>query len=788
MIKLLRLELSNVVYFKEAAVSMVKSKLTFLRGLNLDSDPATPSSNGAGKTLLMSTIPNVFYFSTPISIKKKAKKDIRAKDSTIALTFRSEDGSKYKVTQSPSRYHIEKDGEDLNITRIPLAEAMIRELFPLSEVLFYSTCYVSTQRPFPFQQDSDSSRLEHLVDMFRLDQYDKIRDYFAQKLRGLKDDEVKLSVLEQRIVGLGDKVTALQATLDAIDIKSLKVKSSKYESSIKALEAAQYEHKVELNALKTLHDVEVELDSLRATYNYKTSPDDTLKFLKSVRSEVRTYETYRSKYEQYRKLAGSINKSMKALSLPESTSEECLEQSKALTRDLAAAKTLLKSSEEKYSKYKKIVEEGKVVAEDLLHVGVDVKHGDVVDLNAELESQLSIYRTTLKLEKLLKDHDHEGGVVCPTCLSDIDLDGTRKAVRDAKKAIPRLEQRIHAQSLYRSYLDKKSKLKELDFRKPSHQKLTSAVQDLNDSIAQVTSDLDVWHQHSTYTKTLESLECPVQVEKPDTDLSIQDIDAQLDLCADIKKHLEAKSKLVQTHPTLAKLKKASTIKKVMGDTESELRELETTLSKTRKSLSVVSTKIDTYTNAQRALALHVEDLESTNSLILKLRPAVDSKRLLEVLLKAYGAKGLRTILANEICGLIETNMNHYRGLVFAEPFVFSVRASEQGLSIIVDRGNGKVSDVRSLSGAESNFFRMLFVLSVLPLLPSDRRTNFLILDEPTSHADEVSRDIFKERFLPAIQQIVPHTFIITPHESDFIEGSKEWLVKKQDGVSEVITT
>jgi len=75
---------------------------------------------------------------------------------------------------------------------------------------------------------------------------------------------------------------------------------------------------------------------------------------------------------------------------------------------------------------------------------------------------------------------------------------------------------------------------------------------------------------------------------------------------------------------------------------------------------------------------------------------------------------------------------------------------------------------------------------VLPLLPSDRRTNFLILDEPTSHADEVSREIFKERFLPAIQQIVPHTFVISPHEADYIEGSREWLVKKHNGISELI--
>jgi len=786
MIKLLKLELSNVVYFKQASVRLDRSSIVFIRGQNKDSDPANPSSNGAGKSLLMSTIPNVFYSATPLSIKKKSRKDILGKGSSVSLTFRSEDGSKYKVTQSPSKYQIVKDGEDLDITRIPLAEAMIRELFPLSEVLFYSTCFVSTQRPFPFQQDSDSARLEHLVDMFRLDQYDKIRDYFAQKLRALKDDEVKLSVLEQRVVVASDKIKALQAILDSIDSKSLKSKSEKYESTLKALESTQYEHKAELNALKTLYDVEVELDSLRAAYMYTTPPDETIAYLKSVRADVRTYETYKSKEEQYKKSSASITKSIKALKLPDRTKEECSEQSQLFTKELSSAKTRLKVSEEKSARYKKVVTDGKSVAEDLLHVGVDVKHGDVVDLKTDLESQLSIYKTTLKLEKLLKDHDHEGGVVCPTCLSDIDLEGTRKAASDAKKAIPRLEQKIHAQELYRSYLDLKVKLKEIDFRKAAHDRLSSKVKELEAALEQLGLDLDVWLQHSTYTKTLASLERPTKVATPVTDLPVQDIDSHLELCADIKKHLEAKSKLVQTHPTLARLKKASNIKKVMSSVSASLAELEVTLSKTRKSLASASMKLDNYTNTQRALALHVEDLESTNASIQKLSHSVYSKRLLELLLKAYGAKGLRTIVANEICGLIEAGMNHYRGLVFAEPFVFSVRASEQGLSIIVDRGNGKVSDVRSLSGAESNFFRMLFVLSVLPLLPSDRRTNFLILDEPTSHADEVSREIFKERFLPAIQQIVPHTFVISPHEADYIEGSREWLVKKHNGISELI--
>ena len=45
MIRLLGLELNKVVYFEHAKVPLAKSPITFIRGLNLDSDPATPSSN-----------------------------------------------------------------------------------------------------------------------------------------------------------------------------------------------------------------------------------------------------------------------------------------------------------------------------------------------------------------------------------------------------------------------------------------------------------------------------------------------------------------------------------------------------------------------------------------------------------------------------------------------------------------------------------------------------------------------------------------------------------------------
>lgn len=786
MIKLLGWEIHNVVYFNHAKVSVTKSPLTFIRGLNLDADPASPTSNAAGKTLLTSVIPNVFYFAPPLALKKKSKKDLLGKGSSIALTFRAEDGHKYKVTQFPSKYSIDKDGEDLEITRIPLAEKMIQDLFPLSQVLFYSTCYVSSQKSFPFQQDSDSDRLEYLIDMFRLDQYDRIREYFAQKLRGVKDDEVKLSVLEQRRGVLEKKVNEAKASTVTLDATALRSKVKSYEATIFELDKAVHGFNVTLNALSTLLETEEELDSLRSRYSYKESPAVVLKWLKEQRTLVRSYENYARLREQHAEYSASIFQELQSLVLPEEPKAALSQRKRKLAKALVTYQDELTHQTDASRRYREIIAAGKDVRKSLLSLGVDVD-SQKVDLKADLSSQLGVYRATLKLEKLV--HDHSDDATCPTCLSELDVANTRAAIRSAKKAIPDLEARIEAQEHFREYLSLKTKLRSLAFNPDSFGSLQESVATTKKEIAKVEDALSVWETEERLTHTLNSIKKPKVVNPPtDSTLTSVSIDESLELCSDILKHLEAKVKLTQAHPEMANLKKASAIKAMVNRTKASLASTETTLKGKRKALAAVASKLQKQVTASSELHMHEAELSTTVKEIDSLLPSLKVKRLLEVLLKAYGAKGLRTIAANEICGLLETNLNHYRGLVFAEPFSFSVRASELGLSLKVDRGNGKVSDVRSLSGAESNFFRLLFILSVLPLLPSDRRTNFLILDEPTSHADDVSRAIFRERFLPAIQQIVPHTFVISPHPDDYAPDSRELLVKKHLGVSEVLVS
>ena len=127
----------------------------------------------------------------------------------------------------------------------------------------------------------------------------------------------------------------------------------------------------------------------------------------------------------------------------------------------------------------------------------------------------------------------------------------------------------------------------------------------------------------------------------------------------------------------------------------------------------------------------------------------------------------------------------YCELIFVEPFEFTVEAKETGISMLVDRGNGHKTDVRFLSAAEADCFACLHLLSILPLIHDSRRLNMAVLDEPMCHAHEVTRRVFRDKFLPVLCTVVPHVFVITQNEDDYIDGSRKIHFIKECGVSRI---
>lgn len=164
------------------------------------------------------------------------------------------------------------------------------------------------------------------------------------------------------------------------------------------------------------------------------------------------------------------------------------------------------------------------------------------------------------------------------------------------------------------------------------------------------------------------------------------------------------------------------------------------------------------------------------------------KDILASLILAYGSKGLKNIALSQVAVSLQHYLNTFSDLLFAENMSFSVTATSTGISALVTRSNNKVSDVRLLSGSESNCFSLIYLLSLLAMMPSSRRTNFVVLDEMDSHMDAACKDRFYTKYLPVLKSVIDNVFVITPRKinSNMLNSfSRIITVVKRGGVSKL---
>lgn len=786
MIEVESASLENVAFFKKAKVVLNKNPLTFIRGLNLDSDPASPTGNGAGKSVLFSIVPTVAFATPPTSRKKKAKKEVLRKSSKMCMTLKSHDGARYEIEQTVSKYKISKDGVDTLIRTTPLAEAAIREtIFPLSEIEFYSHCYVSTLKPYLMHFDTDSNRLEHLTSIFRLDDYAMMQKHFATKLSGVKDNEVRLSLLLMKQAALAEKLKKVLKKVSDKKLARYRKEHKTLEVKITDLVGREFAAMKTQQVLITLGTIEVDLDELRSKYASKKPPKEFLAWLREQKSLVKAEGEYAKLKKQYKQTVKSIQDKIDEIKLPKRSSKELREEFSKNEKLLGKLQPIIDDLEDKERAWKTankkvaaLEEDGKEYADEL----------EDVNVKDDFASEIEGLKISLRLQKLL-NHDHLDGNKCPTCMSEVDLENIRKVVQKAKKKLPALERKLEIQ---RHLIDLKAAQKaqrEVKFDSAKLGETRLSVTGLEEINEDLTKGIRVWKRITELKEQLDDVEAPRAPKvASSTELSYKELDAQIDMCNAILAHVNAKAKLLENNEALSDCRSAAAVRVRSKEVGEALDKISAELLGLRTRSGDLSRYIEKYTNFNTERDLYAKELAELEAEIAQIKPELEDKRVLETLVKAYSPKGLKTYAANLICSLIQSNLNLYRPLIFAEPFTFTAEATSTGLSIKVDRGRGsEISDVRSLSGAESDCFCLLFLLSLLPLIPDARRVSMVTLDEPTAHCDEATRRLFIESYLPALCEVVPHVYVITNHPDDNAVGATEMLVRKKNGVSALVT-
>jgi len=767
MIELTDVELNNVVYFKKAKLDITRHPFVVITGHNKDSRISTETSNGAGKSLLFSSVPNLRYEQTPLASQKSKKDMLSSSASSITLGLKGNDGKSYKITQTASKFVIERDGTDIQARTINIQKAELERIFPISEEEFYSYIYLQSQRPLAFQIDKPAARLHYITSVFRLDVYDQLKKFFTRKLGEIKNKQVEFDVLNNQLI----KINSLLERLDWSKEKAEKLEEA--QSVIKSLsgDAKKLQTKIErLKAALAVSERHAKLTKQRKALKPKLD-------LKSAKAELELHELvsdYKSEYKTY--IAQREQLTTQIAEIGETKPVEKLEkQIKKLNDHQAGEEASLTMLHEARQFYKQIMREVEEATAAVKETGAKLKQVDaIVVLGVKgYEAEIAKYSAVLQLESIVDDcADGE----CPTCQQSVNIQKFKKQIAEAKEAVKKAKQGIKKYRACKELFDLQHKAKKHEFDEKAEQEFLDrrlAYKATEDKLEKLQEQLHSARQLAKLNARLDELTKPKKPKKEPKYPKKQLLEI-LEQHSEIKRIDSVLTSLEEQHGTIDPVELSNSLE----ESEKRYAKIERKYVKAQDTCSSLGSKASEYKVLRRERKDAIESLKA-------LEPIIAQRGLFKSLEKAYG-KELKVYAANQVLAQIEQNLNRYSNLIFAEPFKFAVHADDKGVHCVVDRGNGKKSDVRLLSGAESDCFRLLFFYVMLIMVDDSRRTNFAVLDEPDSHMDDTTRSLFIERFIPALRTLVPHVFLITPLSKHSYSECAYVTVVKHKGVSKLV--
>lgn len=757
-IRLKAIRLKKVGVYEELELQQLDNEgFVTVSGLNLDSKDLKGNRNGVGKSLMFGSIPNLLFEADPLAVAKKAKTNMLShKDSEIELTWGAPDGKDITVVQSAKKYRVIYDGEDQKIDRQDVARGWIGKHFPLNKEEFYSYTYITTQIQHPFQRATPSERLQYLTNLFNLDVYDRIRARLKEKLDMARDAETESK-------GLADMLDVTQRKQNAIKIspddrKRLK-KLIRRCDAMKEQRNEMYEQFV---ALSTVRNNAQQYERTLAKIKQLGVESDAVKpELKLLRAELQlfaAYEEYAEELEEYEETRKELESRIKKLGLTESV------DTKKLAKRHSA---LVKEEEQIEQQLEELDEQGEAY---------DAYCGRVTELESDLSKLKSPKRTAEEAQEERAEarairkaydrlHQHIDGTTCPTCSQEVDVKSMKRAADRAEKTESDCDDAIYFYML----ADELAGLKKNKVKKPKHNKkqLVKQLKKVQAKIEQLEQDFEQARKFDKYTTQLDSLKRPKKVKKPKGSRK------------QVKQRIELLEELLELQQTLKAFKRPETsfkkIDKQYAEADAAMKTLTSDIAQLETKMQSVQSRLQEYDH-------HGETIQEIQAKLDRLAPMIEKRKVFEILYKGYSNNALKLKAVEGRLKQIENKLNEYSHLVFPEPMHFTLSTNKQGVVASVTRMTAKqTTDISIMSGAETNCFRLLYAIAIMPFIPQSRRTNFIVLDEPEAHCSDSVINHMRENFLPVLRQIIPNVFWITPLNDEFSDN--RWKVVKQNGVS-----
>lgn len=763
MIEILKSDYKGVISHAEGKYDFTDNcGLVVVSGHNKDSLIAKDQNNGSGKSTFFGMIPNVRFEATPLADTKK-RGLIHSKGSHITLTVRTQ-GSVWEITQTGSSYKIVKDNVDQQVRGHATQKERIAEILPLTEDEWYSYVYLQSQKALAFQQATSRVRMNYITDVWRLSQYDIMRKYFDKKVDEVKVAQNEFTIHSNNLLKLNDSLNENGwSRQKGIELKEATEVVKTLSKKVKKLQGRTQE----LRALKK--QVEFYATTQERLTKLQKKSKHSKAELKEFYADVEAYEQFDEAMEEYTRTSKKLKKKLEELG-----GAAAAKGSKKRIKELRESIAGWEKEEQRLSKDRDRYDDARRELENLDdHVDNDLRSYlsmcNKMKKNPmeSLKEELGIVKSTLALSDLL--HEHEDGK-CPTCAQKINVKDLEQSLKAAKKRKGKLHSLIRALEIRDTRVNNKQIIDTLKFDERHFYGLRTKIKKASKELDELSDNLENAARYEEISEQLQGLKKPKgSKQKPKyTREQIEEMAEALTEIKQLKARLEEFEEVPQHEGIDAE----------HAETKKKLKKLEKQYEKAFK----VTVKLGSRHAKYKLLS---EQREDVNKKLDELRPLTEQLHLYKTLAKAYGNKGLKLHQTNNVLYQLEQHYNRYASLIFAEPFKFSVTSKDDGVHIIVDRGNGRVSDVRELSGAESDSYRLLHFLACIIMTPAERRVNLAILDEPDSHMDAATASLFAERYIPFLRTLVPHIFLIT-QKGKHSHGNCSYLtIEKHKGISRI---
>ncbi len=458
--------LKNYVFFKSAELDFSKKGISLILGSNKDAGPG--STNAAGKSVLLGSIPHLLFDESPSGKHGKS-------ESEVSCDFNYND-SLYTVTAKSGKsktIEIEKNGKSIKNRTLAYSRQIVQKLTEgVSKENFYTQVYLDSTIPHPFFSQSDKVRQDFFINLFGINSTDDMRKILLQKYRESQAAAVTFREVKEIYKEAVSNSSSEDTIKLGIKIRELQEKQTRLLSA--ASKKSLYE---DLIRFKDANKKLVKLYSSLGETSLKRLIEETRKELDSL-EEAKSNNKRLSEYEE--DLASVVKKNSKTNKELEEFDID-LEKVDSFSSKFKEYKTLLKSLPSINSVAKPTKVEKVIVDKDSL-----------ITLKSNLTKELSVLRTLKK-------------GVCPSCGTLIK---NHKTVDELEEELRKATEKLSKVIQYERYLA------ELDIFNKLSEELIVKLAD-RESLERKVIKYRPYYEYSVIKSRLISLPPKVKIERKD---------------------------------------------------------------------------------------------------------------------------------------------------------------------------------------------------------------------------------------------------------------------------------